>query len=139
MSARMRRKSWLAKYSARESWRPVCLSPTGLAMSAASRGKAAVKGDGDLEGAEERPPEVVRVVGNRRQDVTNARLNGVISPDGHVELRERSAWFGTMAVAPGGRERGSAGGCQKAPGGVTQAFHFCGTNCGTGLLTYCFY
>ena len=35
---RMRRESWLAKYSARESWRPVAFPPTGLAMRFVSRG-----------------------------------------------------------------------------------------------------
>ena len=37
------------------------------------------------------------------------------------------------------REAGRPGGCQKDPGGVTQAFHFCGTNWGTSLVTPCFY
>ena len=34
---------------------------------------------------------------------------------------------------------GRAGGCRKAPSGVTQASHFRGTNCGASLVTYCFY
>ena len=32
-----------------------------------------------------------------------------------------------------------SGRSQKTPGGVIQAFHFCGTICGTTFLNYCFY
>ena len=51
--------------------------------------------------------------------------------NGHAEFGERAAWLGTGALPA--RE------CQRAPGSVTQASHFCGTNCGTTKLTYCFY
>ena len=45
-----------------------------------------IERDGDLVGAEEGAPEVMPGLGNGRQDFTDAALDGVVLPDGHLDL-----------------------------------------------------
>ena len=50
-----------------------------------------VEGDGDLVGAEEGVPEVMPLVRNGSQDFADARFNGLVLPNGHIELRQGKA------------------------------------------------